>query len=136
IDYANVVTSHAFLQHGLHEVAAFAAAACSAVESADAKDEVAIGVVGDQVFSENFGGAVDVQRGGAIGFVVASIFRVASENVVGAEVHESGAGFLAGDCQLHRRGSVYLKRKLGLFLTLCHAMIGSGIEHEVGLSFV
>ncbi len=120
------------LQHQLHEIAAFPAAASHAEQTGGAHDEVPVQQVLDEVLAREFGDAVDVDRVGQVGLHVASSLAPVKD-VVGTEVDKHAAFFAAGQRQFTHPKSVDGERALRVHLTLINLVIGGCVDHQLRL---
>ena len=114
-------------QHGLGEVAA-----TRGVDPAGAQDQVPAAAGADELLALQLGLAVDAQGAGG-GLLVAGSIARAVEDIVGAVVHQPGAGLGRAARQHARGGGVDRARQLGLALGLVDRGMRRGVDDQVRL---
>ena len=129
VDHPDGFSVFGLPDHGLDEVAALAAAAGAAVEPAGADQEMLLPNRFQQVLARQLGGAVDVERTGAVAFQVGPGGE-AVEDVVGAVVHQDGIDVPGGQGQVPDGLSVGLKGGQDFGLAGVHLVEGRGVDHH------
>src|SRR5262245_22247568 len=129
INYVELLPQGRQAQHGFHEIACLAAAACEPIEPAGAHDHVARAVLLHRALTGQ--PRFSVHRKWA-GFVLLNVRRTlgAIKNVVGAELNQAGA------CRLRRLGNmcdsafVYRERQLLLLFAVIYAVKSSSVDDD------
>ena len=114
-------------QHGPGEVAA-----ARGIDPAGAQDQVPAAAGADEGLALQLGLAVDAQGAGG-GLLVAGSIARAVEDIVGAVVHQPGAGLGRAARQHGRGGRVDRARQLGLALGLVDRGVRRGVDDQVRL---
>src|SRR5579864_1209296 len=133
----NLISYHAngFLlccqpQHGLHKIAALAAAAAHAIKAAGADHEMTRAVATGGEFACQLRDGINRKRLRQVALLVRRAFLPA-KNIIGAEVYEGSASFLGALCQVANPGYIHGKSFLRLIFTFIHSMKGGRVDYAL-----